>query len=211
MKIKDERSVYLKGELSKNKVSNNPIEQFKLWFQHAIDMEIHEVSAMTLATALPNGMPSARIVLLKEVDNNGFVFFTNYEGRKGKELERNPNAALLFYWKELEQQIRIEGKVIKTYSKESDDYFNIRPLESKMSAIVSRQSEVVQNREDLEERWVNCLKDNYEKKIKRPENWGGYRLVPEKIEFWQGRTNRLHDRILYSKIKSAWKIERLEP
>jgi len=211
MKINDVRSVYLKGELRKSQVSNNPIEQFKLWYQQAIDMKIHEVNAMTIATAMPNGIPSARIVLLKEVDNNGLIFFTNYEGRKGKELEQNPNAALLFYWKELEQQIRIEGKVIKTESKESDNYFNVRPLESKMSAIASRQSEVVQNREDLEERWVKCLKDNYEKKVKRPEYWGGYRLIPERIEFWQGRTNRLHDRILYTKIKSEWKIERLEP
>lgn len=211
MDLKDIRTEFAKGELRKNQLINNPIEQFKVWFNHAVNMEVLEVNAMTLATASIGGMPSARIVLLKEVDEKGFVFFTNYEGRKGKELELNPLAALLFFWIELEQQVRIEGKVKKVSKKESDAYFNLRPLESKMSAIVSKQSEVVQSREQLEERWINCLKDNYEKKIKRPENWGGYRLIPEKIEFWQGRTNRLHDRILYTKINKGWKIERLEP
>ena len=211
MNIKDARSEYFKGELRKEHVNKNPIEQFKHWFKHAVDLEIPDVNAMTIATALSNGLPSARIVLLKEVDDKGFVFFTNYEGRKGKELTQNPHAALLFYWKELEQQIRIEGKVKKIGKNESDAYFNVRPLESKMSAIVSRQSSVVQDREHLEERWVKYLKDNYEKEIKRPENWGGYRVIPEKIEFWQGRKNRLHDRILYTKNKSGWNIERLEP
>lgn len=211
MDIRDVRSEYSKSELRKEHVNKNPIEQFKDWFNHAIEMDVSEVNAMTIATALPNGLPSARIVLLKEVDDKGFVFFTNYEGRKGKELAQNPRAALLFYWKELEQQIRIEGKVKKISNKESDAYFDLRPLESKMSAIVSRQSSVVQHREHLEERWVKYLKDNYEKKIKRPEYWGGYRVIPEKIEFWQRRKNRLHDRILYTKNKSGWNIERLEP
>ena len=211
MDLKDFRSEYSKSELRKEQVNRNPFEQFRSWFNHAIEMKVSVVNAMTLATALPNGLPSARIVLLKEVNNNGFVFFTNYEGRKGKELDKNPHVALLFYWKELEKQIRIEGKVKKISIKESDAYFNVRPLESKMSAIVSKQSNVVQDREHLEKRWVQCLKDNYEKKIKRPENWGGYRVIPEKIEFWQGRKNRLHDRILYTKNKSGWNIERLEP
>jgi pyridoxamine 5'-phosphate oxidase len=211
MDIRDVRSEYSKGELRKEQVNKNPIEQFKDWFNHAIEMEVSEVNAMTIATVSPNGLPSARIVLLKEVDDKGFVFFTNYESRKGKELDKNPHVALLFYWKELERQIRIEGKVKKISNKESDAYFDLRSLESKMSAIVSRQSSVVQHREHLEERWVKYLKDNYEKKIKRPEYWGGYRVIPEKIEFWQGRKNRLHDRILYTKNKSVWNIERLEP
>ncbi len=211
MDIRDVRSEYSKGELRKDRVNKNPIEQFNLWFSQAVEMEAPELNTMTIATALPNGLPSARIVLLKKVDDKGFVFFTNYEGRKGKELAQNPRAALLFYWKELEQQIRIEGEVIKLSNKESDAYFDLRPLESKMSAIVSRQSSVVQHREHLEERWVKYLKEFYEKKIKRPEYWGGYRVIPEKIEFWQGRKNRLHDRILYTKNKSVWKIERLEP
>ncbi len=211
MDLKDIRPEFAKGELRKEQVNKDPFEQFKVWFNHAIEMKVPEANAMTMATASLDGLPSARTVLLKEVDRNGFVFFTNYEGRKGKELAQNPQAALLFYWKELEQQIRIEGKVKKVNKQESDAYFNVRPLESKMSAIVSRQSEVVQSRGELEERWVNCLKDNFEKKIKRPENWGGYRLIPEKIEFWQGRTNRLHDRILFTKTNKGWKIERLEP
>jgi len=160
MSIKDIRSEYSKGELRKENVNENPIEQFKDWFNHAIEMKVTEVNVMTFATVSPNGLPSARIVLLKEVDDKGFVFFTNYKSRKGKELDKMPHVALLFYWKELERQIRIEGKA---------------------------------------------------KKIKRPENWGGYRVIPEKIEFWQGRTNRLHDRILYTKIKKGWNIERLEP
>lgn len=211
MDLKNIRSEFSKGELSKNQVEKDPIVQFKHWFNQAIEMEIAEVNAMTIATASMNGLPSARIVLLKEVDELGFVFFTNYEGRKGIELEQNPNAALLFFWKELERQIRIEGKVEKTTDNESEVYFNSRPLESKISAIISKQSEVVQNREFLEEKYVKSLKQNFEKEIKRPENWGGYRVIPEKIEFWQGRTNRLHDRILYTKINNKWKIERLEP
>ena len=211
MDLKDIRSEFSRGVLSKDQVNKNPIEQFKQWFKQASKFEIPEVNAMTIATASPGGFPSARIVLLKEVDENGFVFFTNYDGRKGKELEQNPKAALLFFWIELEQQIRIEGIVEKTSEKESDAYFNSRPLESKISAIVSKQSYVVQSRELLEEKYVNCLKDNFEKEIKRPENWGGYRVIPERIEFWQGRTNRLHDRILYTKIEKEWKIERLEP
>ena len=211
MDIRDVRSEYSKSELRKEQVNKNPIEQFKDWFNHAIEMKVSEVNVMTIATVSPNGLPSARIVLLKEVDDKGFVFFTNYKSRKGKELDKKPHAALLFYWKELEQQIRIEGEVKKISKKESDTYFDLRPLESKMSAIVSRQSCVVQNREHLEERWVKYLKKNYEKEIKRPENWGGYRVIPEKIELWQGRKNRLHDRILYTKNKSVWNIERLEP
>lgn len=211
MDLKDIRSEFSKGELSKNHVYKDPIEQFKQWFNQAVKFEIPEVNAMTIATASLLGFPSARIVLLKEVDEKGFVFFTNYEGRKGEDLDQNPQAALLFFWKELEQQIRVEGIVEKTSERESDAYFNSRPLESKISAIVSNQSNVVQSRELLEEKYVNCLKDNFEKEIKRPENWGGYLVIPERIEFWQGRTNRLHDRILYTKIENEWKIERLEP
>jgi len=202
---------YAMGELRKDLVHMNPVEQFNKWFKQANDLEVHEANAMTIATALPNGLPSARIVLLKKADNRGFVFFTNYNGRKSKELDQNPYAALLFYWKELDKQIRIEGRVEKISNEESDAYFYSRPLESKISAAVSRQSNIVPSREHLEERWVKYLKNNYEKEILRPEYWGGYRVIPEKIEFWQGRKNRLHDRILYTKIKSGWKIERLEP
>jgi pyridoxamine 5'-phosphate oxidase len=205
------RSEFSKGELGKEQVDENPIVQFKQWFKQAVDLEIPEVNAMTIATSSIIGIPSARIVLLKEVDDKGFVFFTNYEGRKSTELEQNPYAALLFFWKELERQIRIEGTVERTGATKSDAYFNSRPLESKISAIVSKQSSVVESREILEKKYVECLKDNFDKDIKRPDNWGGYRVIPEKIEFWQGRTNRLHDRILYKKIDNDWKIVRLEP
>lgn len=211
MDLRNIRSEYAKGELTKENIDKNPIEQFKKWFNHAVNMEVYEVNAMTIATASLVGLPSARIVLLKEVDDKGFVFYTNYEGRKGRELEQNPHAALLFFWKELEQQIRIEGSVEKVDGKDSDTYFDSRPLESKISAIISKQSNGVQNRAILEEKYVNCLKENYDKEIKRPKHWGGYRVIPERIELWQGRTNRLHDRIQYSKMNNGWSIERLEP
>lgn len=211
MDLKDIRSEFSRGDLNENQADKNPFVQFENWFNKASESGVPVVNAMTIATASLNGLPSARIVLLKEMDDKGFVFFTNYQGRKGKELDENPNVALLFFWQELEQQIRIEGRVEKTGKSESEVYFNSRPLESKISAIISKQSSVVRSREHLEERYVNCLKDNYGKEIKRPENWGGYRVIPNKIEFWQGRTNRLHDRILYTRIENEWKIERLEP
>jgi pyridoxamine 5'-phosphate oxidase len=211
MNLKDTRVDYSKGELRKDQIEKDPVDQFKHWFKQAVDMKIPEANAMTIATATPDGIPSARTVLLKDVDKKRFVFFTNYEGRKGRELDQNPHAALLFYWKELERQVRIEGMVEKLGRNESDAYFDSRPLESRISAVVSRQSDVIKDRTHLEERWVQFLQENYEKKINRPAYWGGYRVTPVKMEFWQGRKNRLHDRILYTKQKGQWKIERLEP
>lgn len=209
--LRELRKEYKFGELAEKTVDPDPIVQFRHWFEFAIQAELIEVNAMTLATVTKDGNPSARIVLLKEFDEKGFVFFTNYEGRKGLELKNNLKAALVFYWKELERQVRIEGDVERESEKESDKYFSSRPMESKISAIISNQSQVVKNRDELEERWVSFLKENYSEDIQRPENWGGYRVIPKSIEFWQGRPNRLNDRILYTKMDNNWKIERLEP
>lgn len=211
MDIKKIRSEYSKDELKEELVESNPMTLFNQWFEAAVRSELSEVNAMTLATAAPDGKPSARTVLLKGFDEKGFVFYTNYKGRKAAEIEKNPFAALLIFWKELERQVRIEGKVEKVSLVESDEYFNSRPLESKMSAIVSKQSRVVDSRQQLEELWVEFLKENYDKDIPRPDYWGGYRVIAEKIEFWQGRPNRLHDRILFSRTETGWKIERLQP
>ncbi|MEZ5198007.1 MAG: pyridoxamine 5'-phosphate oxidase [Bacteroidales bacterium] len=211
MNIEDLRTDFTKGELKDSSVDSDPILQFKKWFEFALESGISEPNAMTLATSTPEGKPSARIVLLKGFDESGFTFFTNYEGRKGRELAGNPFAALVIYWKELERQVRIEGRVKKVNQKESDKYFYARSLESRISAVISRQSKVVESRRIMEDRWVAFLTDNFDKSFPRPENWGGYILEPKNIEFWQGRPNRLHDRILFTKKKYTWKSERLEP
>ncbi|MBS1974150.1 MAG: pyridoxamine 5'-phosphate oxidase, partial [Bacteroidetes bacterium] len=190
----------------------DPIEQFSKWWDEAMQSEIEEVNAMALATASVDGLPSARIVLLKEYDKNGFVFFTNYESFKGLQLLENPRACLVFFWKELERQVRITGIVEKTSKEASDEYFNSRPEGSRIGAIASPQSHVIKGRKWLEEN-ENKLRLQYSgKAIKRPNHWGGYCVRPVSIEFWQGRPNRLHDRILYTLQNDArWKIERLAP
>ncbi len=211
MGSEDSKREIKKAELSEQTANTDPFVQFEQWFEFAVESGISEVNAMTLATATIDGKPSARIVLLKEYDEKGFVFFTNYQGRKGEELGKNPNAALIIFWKELERQIRIEGMVEKVDEKTSDEYFQSRPMESQVSAAISPQSKVVPSRQYLEEKWVEFLKQNYSGKIARPDFWGGYRVIPNKIEFWQGRPNRLHDRILYTKDEMEWKIQRLAP
>jgi pyridoxamine 5'-phosphate oxidase len=211
MEIEKIRKDYHRDELKDDELESNPMVLFDKWFNAAAASGISELNAMILATATPDGKPSARMVLLKGFDDRGFTFYTNYDGRKAKELKTNPYAALLIFWKELERQIRIEGMVEKVPDAESDEYFNSRPLESKMSAIVSKQSQPVESRRYLEDLWVDFLKDNYDKDIHRPDYWGGFRVLPEIIEFWQGRPNRLHDRILYSRQGNDWKIERLQP
>jgi pyridoxamine 5'-phosphate oxidase len=205
------RKEYTRHSLSESDVDLNPFVQFSRWYDEAVRSQVPEANAMALATATSEGKPSARMVLLKGFDDRGFVFFTNYEGRKSSELLTNPHAALLFYWNELERQVRLEGTVEKTSRQESEDYFNTRPLESRLGAWASRQSEVIPGRSDLEQK-VGDLKERYAgREVPAPPFWGGFRLQPEVFEFWQGRENRLHDRIRYSLQGGVWVIDRLSP
>jgi len=211
-KIAELRKEYQKERLDETGVDIDPIIQFGKWFQESLEAEVNEANAMTLATADRKGRPSARIVLLKGFDEDGFVFFTNYKSEKGRDLKENPYAALVFFWPELERQIRISGKVKRISATESEDYFNSRPLESRIGAIASSQSEVIASREVLEEKFERIKEAFMNREPERPRNWGGFILKPITIEFWQGRPNRLHDRILFSrKKKGSWKIERLAP
>ena len=198
--------------LRRNDLNPDPIKQFANWFTAAIEAGIGDVNAMSLATAGRDAKPSVRIVLLKSFDQDGFVFFTNYESTKGKQLGANPYAALGFYWIELDRQIRISGKVEKTSREESQTYFHSRPVGSQLSAWASRQSEVLDGRRVLDARMAEMTERFGDKRIPLPPHWGGYRLKPDKIEFWQGRTNRLHDRFRYSRQPDgSWQIDRLAP
>ena len=210
MKIADRRQEYMRESLDEENVAPDPFTQFDRWFNEAIEAEMPILNSMTLATASASGQPAARIVLLKGVDARGFVFYTNYSSRKGGELAANPRAALLLHWTELEREVRIEGSVEKVSAQESDEYFASRPLGSRHAAIASPQSAVVPNRAALEARFAEADKMHGESPS-RPPNWGGYRVLPAAIEFWQGRPNRLHDRLLYTRNGSTWKIERLAP
>jgi pyridoxamine 5'-phosphate oxidase len=210
--IADIRKDYKLQSLSEKDVAPNAIAQFNSWWQEAINSQIDEVNAMTLATASADGIPAARIVLLKGFDERGFVFFTNYESFKGMQLAENPRACLVFFWKELERQVRITGLVEKVSDAESDAYFNSRPEGSRIGAWASPQSQVIESREWLQEREKTYAKDFAGKPLKRPAHWGGYRVKPVTIEFWQGRPSRLHDRLLYTlEGNNEWKIERLAP
>jgi pyridoxamine 5'-phosphate oxidase len=205
------RKEYTSAGLVEDDVDPDPIVQFHNWFEKVIEADLHEPNAMTLATASREGGPSARIVLLKGYDERGFVFYTNYEGRKARELEANPLCALLFYWGELERQVRVEGRASRIPGEESDAYFSSRPRGSRLGAWASEQSQPVEDRNVLEER-VRALEAEYEgREIPRPPFWGGYRVEPEVVEFWQGRENRLHDRIVYRRTGEGWKMERLQP
>ena len=221
--IADIRKDYKLASLEEADVAANPIDQFTRWWNEAVASQIDEVNAMTLATANAAGVPAARIVLLKGYNPHGFIFFTNYESDKGKNLAQNPQAALVFFWKELERQIRIEGTVEKVSAEESDRYFNSRPASSRIGAWASPQSAVIENRmvsEQNVERYSSIFAND---SIERPDHWGGYIVNPTSIEFWQGRSSRLHDRIKYTLENSAynaatdtrtdlnWKIERLAP
>lgn len=211
-KIADIRREYQMQTLLEKDVDQDPFLQFNKWWDDAIKSELDEINAMTLATATVNGMPSARIVLLKSVSEEGFVFFTNYNSQKGKELLENPNACLVFFWKELERQIRITGKVKKVSAAESDEYFASRPEGSRIGAWASPQSSIIASREIIEGNIVMYQKQYADEKIIRPPHWGGYIVMPSVIEFWQGRPDRLHDRIQYTlNEQGAWKIERLAP
>lgn len=212
MNISDIRKDYKLRSLSETEVATEPFTQFQNWWDEAIKSEIDEVNAMTLATVTPDGKPSARIVLLKGFDTNGFVFFTNYQSRKGKELEENPHGALVFFWKELERQVRIEGGIEKINGSESDTYYHSRPAGSQIGAWSSPQSEVIENREVIENNYKALEEKFKEGVIPRPGFWGGYILRPSMIEFWQGRSSRLHDRIRYQLGgDNNWRIDRLAP
>jgi pyridoxamine 5'-phosphate oxidase len=205
------RREYARAGLKESGAEEVPVEQFRRWFDEALAANLHEPNAMTLATATPDGRPSARVVLLKGFDERGFVFYTNYEGRKAKELEINPYCALVFYWGELERQVRIEGRASRVPDKESDAYFEGRPRGSQLGAWASEQSRPVRDRGALEDR-LRELEAGYEgREVPRPPFWGGYRVEPETIEFWQGRENRLHDRLSYRRSDGLWRRERLQP
>lgn len=210
--IADIRKDYKLKALSEHDAEKNAIRQFDKWWKEALDSDITEVNAMTLATASSEGIPSARIVLLKGYEDSGFLFFSNYKSFKGQQMEENPRACLVFFWKELERQVRITGIIEKVSAEMSDKYFNSRPESSRISATASPQSQVISSREWLEAEVDNVIKQFGEKPLQRPENWGGYLVKPITIEFWQGRTNRLHDRLQYSLEENGnWKIERLAP
>ena len=204
------RKNYTFGQLTETEVPANPLTLFQVWFEQAMTAECPEPNSMTLATADQAGNPSARIVLLKGADQNGFTFFTNYESQKGRELAIRPRAALLFHWHELERQVRIKGMVEKVTSTESDEYFHSRPAASRIGAWASPQSAEIPNREFLEETEKRFASE-FGNQPPRPEHWGGYRLHPTEIEFWQGRPSRLHDRIAYHLEGSSWRIARLAP
>lgn len=205
------RRNYEQSELNFNELKPNPLDQFDLWFKQAIEKKTAEVNAMAFASTSGNGNVSVRYLLLKAYDNEGFIFFTNYESRKSLQLKANPYGAIAFYWQPTQQQVRAEGKIVELSPEESDEYFNERPKGSKIGAWASPQSKPIPSREYLEN-----LKDEYQKKysnfrIPRPQFWGGYKLIPQIVEFWQGRPDRLHDRFEYQRKGNTWKKERLAP
>ncbi len=203
------RKEYTLNSLDENSLPRNPFLLFKGWLQKAIAAKINEPNAMILATANKAGIPSVRTVLLKDFDKTGLTFFSNYKSKKGKDIEANPNVSVIFFWKEFERQIRISGKIKKISRNKSRDYFETRPLDSRIAAIISQQSEIIPNRQFLENKFERFKKNN--DVVTLPEDWGGYKIFPFEFEFWQGRKNRLHDRIVFSKKNSKWKIFRLSP
>jgi pyridoxamine 5'-phosphate oxidase len=206
------RKDYRLQSLLEKDVDPDPIKQFEIWWHQVIQSGIDEPNAMTLATSTALGKPSARIVLLKAIKDNGFIFFSNYDSRKGKQINDNPFVSLVFFWKELERQVRIEGEIKKTGIQESDEYFSKRPVESRIGAWSSSQSEVIESREILEKNAADYTNKFDSQNIPRPPYWGGYMVNPTLIEFWQGRPGRLHDRLQYTiGEKNTWKIERLAP
>lgn len=211
-KIADLRTEYTHSSLDVKDVDKNPFRQFEVWFEQALTSEVTEPNAMNIATVGKSGVPSCRVVLLKGLKNEGFVFYTNYQSKKGRELEENPMVALNFFWPELQRQVQIKGAVEKVSAEESTQYFQSRPKASQIGAWSSPQSTVIKNREILEER-EKQLSEKFKNAdvLPRPEQWGGYLVKPFAIEFWQGRSSRLHDRIIYTLEDSEWKINRLAP
>ena len=217
--MKDLRNEYALAALDESQIDRDPLKQFEAWMQEAIRAQVPEPTAMTLSTVDVRGRPAGRIVLLKGLDERGFVFYTNYASRKGRDLAAHPAAALTFMWKELERQVRIEGTVEKVTEQESREYYDSRPLGSRIGAWASPQSDVIENRAWLETRWDEYTKEHGEKPP-LPPHWGGYRVMPDYLEFWQGRRSRLHDRIAFTRDKrgceapaslNTWKIARLAP
>ena len=204
------REEYMSRRLDERDTAHDPIAQFRAWFDEAVKAKLPMVNAMTLATASAQRRPAARMVLLKGLDARGFVFYTDYQSRKARELEENPRAALLFYWIELEREVRIEGAVEKASAEEAQAYFATRPAGSRVAALASTQSSVIPDRESLERRYAEIEREHGDAPP-RPSTWGGYRVIPDSIEFWQGRANRLHDRVLYTRSGGRWTIVRLSP
>ena len=199
-------------ELNEANAASDPFKQFRLWFEQALEADLYEPTAMTLATVSAEGVPSARMVLLKDMDRRGFVFYTNYQSKKGQELDRTPWATLVLWWDKLKRQVRIEGSVEKIAAEESDEYFKSRPRNYQLAAWASPQSQVISGRNVLENKLQEWMKQFEDKEVPRPPFWGGYRVNPTQIEFWQGRPNRLHDRLRYRKSKNGrWLLERLSP
>lgn len=206
------RREYSDAGLDEQDLDANPFKQFEKWFQEAIDAKLDLPDAMTLATATKDSIPSARIVLLRGLDERGFVFYTDYESQKGKELAENPNAALVFYWRELDRQVRVTGQVSKVSREKSNNYFQTRPVGSRLAALASRQTEAIVDRQALENRFNQLAEQYQDKEIPLPSDWGGYRLSPNMIEFWSGRPSRLHDRLRYTRQPdNDWRIERISP
>ena len=200
------------NSIDEKTVDRDPLKLFQRWFDDAIASGSRLPESMTLATATEDGRPSARVVLLKQVDDDGFVFYTNYRSAKAQELENNPRAALVFYWVGLDRQVRVEGAVERVSATKSDEYFRTRPRESQLGALASPQSEVIESREFLEQRFAQLEKLYENREVERPSHWGGYRLKPDRIEFWQNRPGRLHDRLLYERqVDGSWTIQRLAP
>ncbi|HEX8981359.1 MAG TPA: pyridoxamine 5'-phosphate oxidase [Ktedonobacterales bacterium] len=211
--IADLRHEYMLRGLDESEVDADPFRQFHVWFEAAVAAEHPEPNAMTVATATPDGVPSARMTLLKGVDERGFIFYTNYESRKGRELAANPQAALILFWVLLERQVRIEGHVERVEPELSDAYFHSRPTGSQLGSAISPQSQVIASREVLEQRYADLERTYANGEIPRPPHWGGFRVIPDVIEFWQGRQSRLHDRLRYTRNPNdgTWRIERLAP